>query len=168
MTIPNDSAKPRSASTTAMAQMMAYRCPLDFASERNSEALLARMVRVMYPHERFGDAPYRRSAAAILDAAGATPGLKSAFASVLHDLSTAGFADLDDEAAYRHLRAIESTDFFKLARSTAIVTLYGDPEVWEVLGYEGPSFDKGGYLHRGFNDLDWLPEPRIEELEDEA
>jgi hypothetical protein len=24
---------------------------------------------------------------------------------------------------------------------------------------EGPSFDKGGYLHRGFNDLDWLPDP---------
>ena len=32
-----------------------------------------------------------------------------------------------------------------------------------VLGYEGASFDKGGYINRGFNDLDWLPEPRIEE-----
>jgi hypothetical protein len=27
-----------------------------------------------------------------------------------------------------------------------------------MLGYEGPSFDKGGYLERGFNDLDWLPD----------
>jgi hypothetical protein len=34
-----------------------------------------------------------------------------------------------------------------------------------LLGYEGPSFDKGGYLNRGFNDLDWLPDPRITELD---
>jgi len=45
------------------------------------------------------------------------------------------------------------------------VTLYDDPEVWAVLGYEGPSLDKGGYINRGFNDLDGLPEPRIEEYE---
>jgi hypothetical protein len=29
----------------------------------------------------------------------------------------------------------------------------------DLLGYEGRSFAKGGYLQRGFNDLDWLPEP---------
>ena len=37
-----------------------------------------------------------------------------------------------------------------------------------MLGYEGTSFDKGGYVNRGFNDLDWLPEPRIEEHPDLA
>jgi hypothetical protein len=35
--------------------------------------------------------------------------------------------------------------------------------VWELVGYEGPSYDRGGYLHRGFDDLDWLPRPRVEE-----
>ena len=48
------------------------------------------------------------------------------------------------------------------------MTLYSDPEVWELLGYEGPSFDKGGYIDRGFDDLDWLPDPRIEHLEEAA
>jgi hypothetical protein len=24
-------------------------------------------------------------------------------------------------------------------------------------GYEGASADKGGYIDRGFNDIDWLP-----------
>ena len=38
-----------------------------------------------------------------------------------------------------------------------------DPEVWSLLGYEGPSFEHGGYLRRGFDDLDWLPDPRVEE-----
>ena len=27
--------------------------------------------------------------------------------------------------------------------------LYDDHEVWEALGYEGESFSRGGYLHRG-------------------
>jgi hypothetical protein len=43
------------------------------------------------------------------------------------------------------------------------VALYDDAEVWDLLGYEGASFDKGGYLHRGFDDLDWLPRARVEE-----
>ena len=46
-----------------------------------------------------------------------------------------------------------------------MVALYDDHEVWDLLGYEGSSFDKGGYLHRGFDDLDWLPRPRIEEYD---
>ena len=49
-----------------------------------------------------------------------------------------------------------------------MVTLYNDKEVWDILGYEGASYDKGGYINRGFNDLDWLPEPRIEEHPDHA
>ncbi len=44
-----------------------------------------------------------------------------------------------------------------------MVALYDDKEVWEILGYEGASYDKGGYLHRGFDDLDWLPAARITE-----
>ena len=55
--------------------------------------------------------------------------------------------------------------FFKLVHATTVVALYDDHEVWELLGYEGPSFDKGGYLHRGFDDLDWLPDPRVEEYD---
>jgi hypothetical protein len=34
--------------------------------------------------------------------------------------------------------------------------------VWDAVGYEGPSVHKGGYVNRGFDDLDWLPDPRIE------
>jgi hypothetical protein len=166
VTIATDPAAPRSASPTAMAQVTASKYPFEFESDENNASLVARMVRVMYPHERFGDAPYHRSATAILEAAGATPALKSAFATALHDLKTVGFADLDDKTAYEHLRSIETTDFFMLARSTAIVTLYDDHEVWTALGYEGSSFEKGGYIHRGFNDLDWLPDPRIDELEE--
>lgn len=141
------------------------RFALDPGSDDSSRTLLARMVRVMYPHEGFGEGPYLRTADAIFTAAAATPARKLAFATALHDLGRAGFASLDDAAALEHLKSIEDTPFFRLVRSTTVVTLYDDPEVWQALGYEGPSFDKGGYINRGFNDLDWLPEPRIEEYE---
>ncbi|WP_210251342.1 hypothetical protein [Aureimonas psammosilenae] len=159
-----DNAPPRSASPTAMAQVTGASYSLDFGKDEGSRRLIARMVRVMYPHKNFGDGLYERSAEAILKAAGATPALKVAFATALHDLNEARFTELDDANALKHLKTIEATAFFKLARSTAVVTLYDDAEAWDALGYEGESFDKGGYIHRGFNDLDWLPEPRIEEL----
>jgi hypothetical protein len=38
-----------------------------------------------------------------------------------------------------------------------MLTLYNNPDVWPKFGYEGASADKGGYINRGFNDIDWLP-----------
>lgn len=44
-------------------------------------------------------------------------------------------------------------------KGKAVVAIYNDPLVWRHFGYEGPSFQYGGYIHRGFNDLTWLPDP---------
>src|SRR5699024_5089723 len=76
-----------------------------------------------------------------------------------------GFAQLAEADQLRVLNSIQHTPFFNFVRATSVVLLYEDREVWELLGYEGSSFEHGGYLNRGFNDLDWLPEPRIEEYD---
>ncbi len=55
------------------------------------------------------------------------------------------------------LRRIEESDFFKRLRSDLVVSLYNQHDLWAKFGYEGSSADKGGYIHRGFNDIDWLP-----------
>jgi hypothetical protein len=34
--------------------------------------------------------------------------------------------------------------------------MYVQPEVWALLGYRGNALAQGGYLNRGFNDIDWL------------
>lgn len=137
--------------------------PLDAGREEASRKVLIRMIRVMFPHKRFPDGPYERTADAILKAAGTTPASKIEFATALGELTASGFANLDDKAAFEKLKGMEGSNFFKLVKGTTVTTLYDDPEVWQVLGYEGASFDKGGYINRGFNDLTWLPEPRIEE-----
>jgi hypothetical protein len=69
------------------------------------------------------------------------------------------FAERSADEQLAALKAIEGSEFFKLVRTTAVVEVYSDARTWRVLGYEGPSFDKGGYIDRGFNDLDWLPDP---------
>jgi hypothetical protein len=54
------------------------------------------------------------------------------------------------------LRPIEHGAFFQGVRSDLIVSLYNQKELWPLFGYEGESASKGGYIHRGFNDIQWL------------
>jgi hypothetical protein len=37
-----------------------------------------------------------------------------------------------------------------------VVSLYNQKDLWTKFGYEGSSADKGGYINRGFNDIDWV------------
>jgi hypothetical protein len=57
------------------------------------------------------------------------------------------------------LKKIQETPFFEKVRSTEMVSLYNNEDVWKAFGYQGASYRFGGYLHHGFNDLNWLPEP---------
>ena len=126
---------------------------------------LTGMVRVMFPHPSFPDAPYERCAQTILDASGSDVRLRAQLEQGLRDLDVIGgapFAELAPEQALELLRSISGTTFFGAVRAQVITSLYDDREVWELLGYEGPSHDQGGYLNRGFDDLDWLPDPKIE------
>lgn len=127
---------------------------------------LVRMLRVMYPHDSFPQGPYERTAQAVLDGVAATPRRRAQLCQGLNDLDTMRsepFVQLEDAVALTVLRGVQDAPFFVDVLGVAGVAFYDDHEVWDLLGYEGPSFDKGGYVDRGFNDLDWLPEPKIEE-----
>lgn len=127
---------------------------------------LTDMVRAMFPHPSFPDGPYERCAQSILDSAAADVRFMTQLQQGLRDLDVVGgapFTGLDAGKALEVLREISGTEFFEGVRSRVITSLYGDREVWALLGYEGSSYEHGGYLERGFDDLDWLPNPRIEE-----
>ena len=139
----------------------------------DARATLIRLLRVAYPHSRFPDGPYERTADAVIakvdgsvfQALALAHGLQSLNAAAGAGGSAKSFVDLDEPAAYGLLRDVESAEFFKLIRSVAVVSLYNDQETWQILGYEGSAYEHGGYLHRGFDDLDWLPDPRVEEYD---
>jgi hypothetical protein len=129
--------------------------------------ILLRLIRVAYPHDRFPDSPYERTAKQIEDAASADEGALEALAEGLDALDADGdFLALDEDAATAALNAIDQQPYFRQIHATTVVALYDDREVWDLLGYEGSSFDQGGYLHRGFDDLNWLPDPRITESDE--
>ena len=129
------------------------------------KSLLVRILRVAFPHDSFPDGPYERTATTMLEQAGESLWyslvLKKGLVT-LQDVDGTSFNDLDVLDATRVLHRVQTTEFFGFIRRTAVLTLYDHEDVWELLGYEGPSFDQGGYLQRGFDDLDWLPEPQVE------
>ena len=55
------------------------------------------------------------------------------------------------------LYAIEHGAFFQKLKGHLVVAFYDNKAVWPLFGYEGSSYEKGGYLDRGFDDIDWLP-----------
>lgn len=125
---------------------------------------LLRMARDVFPHDRLADRYYADAIAPCERAAAKDPALKA----LLQD----GVAELDRAAVRRFgqpyaevaaeddrvslLQAIEAGPFFQKIRGDMVTSLYDNKAVWPLLGYEGSSWEKGGYLARGFNDIDWL------------
>jgi hypothetical protein len=142
------------------------------ALELSDEArrILTRIIRVAFPHAGLPDGPYERMTQKILEISEESRWFRMALTQglmTLDSLSEEHFLDLPDDRALAVLKRIADLEFFGFIRRTTVLNLYDDPEVQEALGWEGESFSKGGYLHRGFNDLAWLPEPRIEESEED-
>ena len=54
------------------------------------------------------------------------------------------------------LRSLEKSKFFQTVRGGLITGLYNQKTVWPLFGYEGESYSKGGYIDRGFDDINWL------------
>lgn len=127
-------------------------------------ATLVQMARDIYPHDSFGDALYAAAVKAHDDTAANDADFKTLIedgvALLNKNAAAAGnpsYIDTGWEAdRVGLLRGIESTDFFGTIQGGLVVGLYNQPAVWEKLGYEGSSFEKGGYLYRGFDDINWL------------
>lgn len=67
---------------------------------------------------------------------------------------------LDEDERQARVEAVAGSPFFKTVHGSAVVALYNNPLAFAHFGYGG-GVDDAGYLHRGFSDIDWLPEPPI-------
>ncbi len=126
---------------------------------------LIALIKAAFPHEGVPDSAYERAAATVENRAGESTWMKLKLAQgldSLQGLTDGRFHELTPQQAHLVLLRVQHTTFFGFVRQTVVVNFYEDEEVWEALGYEGPSFDMGGYVDRGFDDLDWLPDARIE------
>ena len=126
---------------------------------------LVKVARDIYPHDFLVDSYYITAIKPWDGKAAKDPAVKA----LLED----GIRHLNQDAQDRHklayaqvpweadrivlLQGIEQTDFFQKVRSDLVVSLYNQEELWPKFGYEGSSAEHGGYINRGFNDIDWLP-----------
>lgn len=129
------------------------------AISEHDMATLLQMARDIYPHDRVGDRFY-----AVAIKSYDTPEQKQMVAEGIAALDAAarqaGFdtylaAGWEDERV-AILRSIQDTPFFQTVRGGLVTGLYNQKDVWPIFGYEGESFSQGGYIARGFDDIDWL------------
>lgn len=141
----------------AWAQMPKATKPETFAS-------LVQMSRDCYPHDKIEDRFYATAVEIIDEAARSSQDQLALLEEGMAALNKAAidahgepYAKVQkEEDRVALLKAIESDPFFQKVRSNLVVGLYNQKDLWPIFGYEGSSFDKGGYLERGFNDIDWL------------
>ena len=130
-------------------------------SKTEGETLMA-MGRVLYPHKKLPDAVYALlakdlDAKAVGDATAATQirdGIKS-----LDQAAGGKFAKAAAPRKLQIVKAMEGQPFFNTVRGQCVTSLYDNDMAFAALGYPGSSWEKGGYITRGFQDLKWLPAP---------
>jgi len=122
-------------------------------------ATLVRMARDIYPHDRVGD-EYYVMAVKGYDTVDAAPDIEAGIEALDAAARGKGFASYLDMGWERDrvdiLRDMEGSAFFQRIRGGLVTGLYNQKAVWPIFGYEGASFGMGGYIDRGFNDINWL------------
>ncbi|MEO9649797.1 MAG: Twin-arginine translocation pathway signal [Roseobacter sp.] len=122
-------------------------------------ATLVQMARDIYPHDHVGD-EYYVIAVKGYDTAEAAPGIEAGVAGLDAAAQGKGHANYLGAGWERDrvdiLRGMESSAFFQQIRGGLVTGLYNQKSVWPLFGYEGASFEFGGYIDRGFNDINWL------------
>jgi hypothetical protein len=125
---------------------------------------LVQMARDIYPHDRLADRYYVLAVKVHDEKAAGDAELRGVIEDGIAKLNAlarskngADYIDVGWEADRTAvLREIQTDPFFQKIRSGLVTGLYNNKEVWPIFGYEGESASKGGYINRGFNDLDWL------------
>ena len=120
---------------------------------------LMSIYRMMFPHGAVADEFYDHVVLRLDEQAVRDEnflGFLSNGVEVLSCQTASAWSALSPEARLQTLKSAEETPFFQRLRSDFILYFYSNPAIWPLFGYEGPSNDKGGYLHRGFNDIDWI------------
>lgn len=122
-------------------------------------ATLIQMARDIYPHDQVPDENYvvavkgYDTPEAVEETEAGTLMLDEAARQMGH----ASYLDAKwERERVDVLRSIEDSAFFQKVRGGLVTGLYNQKAVWPIFGYQGASYEEGGYIDRGFNDIAWL------------
>ena len=125
---------------------------------------LLQMARDIYPHDILGDEHYVQAIKPYDEAAKGDAELKKMIGEGITELDDTSLqhtgkryleVNLESERTLV-LARLQHGPLFQKVRGDMVVSLYNQKELWSKFGYEGASWEQGGYLERGFNDIDWV------------
>jgi len=137
------------------AEAAAKTVPLKVFNQQEARLLLA-MARTLFPHDFLSDGDYMKVVAGIDDKASRNARTLSVLREGLNRLDKK-FELMPEVEREKALQTFEKSPFFIFVQNETINNLYGNSEVWKIFGYEGSSLEHGGYINRGFDNIDWLP-----------
>jgi hypothetical protein len=125
---------------------------------------LLKFTRDLFPHDRLDDSFYAKAIIPLQDEAAKDAATHKLLSDGIAQLNAAtmasagkSYAEVTEESVrVAAIKKIEGGAFFTKIYNGTMTPLYNQPELWPKFGYEGPSSAQGGYLHRGFSDIDWL------------
>ncbi len=113
----------------------------------------------MLPHDSIPDDVYAEVLGIVIaDFADSMPQSLAAAEDALNEQTDGDFIEADEASQLDALRTIQDARFFTEILTALRMSMYNHAAAWKVMGYEGPSWQKGGYLNRGAGEIDWLPE----------
>jgi hypothetical protein len=116
------------------------------------------MTRQLFPHDKLGDEYYWVVVESIDHDMANSPELATRIRDGLAQLNTAtggDFTSVDADGQFVAMKKLEATPFFSDMLNKTQSYFYGNKNVWPKFGYEGSSWENGGYINRGFNDVAW-------------
>jgi hypothetical protein len=127
------------------------------AADTDTE-LLASVAYDLFPYPALDAGMYVRIAERLLQAGNTTitAGLEQLRAAV----GGMPWKEVDENQRIAILTELQGTPFFAAVRTASLEVLYRSPEVLTMVGYGGSAIEQGGYINRGFDDIDWLPAPQ--------
>ena len=123
--------------------------------------ILADIVYQLFPHERLSGDVYEHVTEQLSDRISQSAELTAMMDSAMEVLSGNSHENwfaLAERGKVEAIEKIRHTPFFQFVLNEALSGVYRHPLTWELLGYEGSSLEFGGYIDRGLDDIDWLPE----------
>lgn len=131
------------------------------ADNAENLAAMGRLAQLLFPHEGLADEVYGTvigEVLAITAADPATDGLLTIAENALNSAQEESWTALPEGQQLAALVALQNEAFMVGCRELIRFRLYDNKGLWQHINYPGSSKEFGGYINRGFDDIDWLPE----------
>lgn len=131
------------------------------ADDADNLAAMGRLAQLLFPHEGLADSVYGEVIGEVLTWTASDPstaGLLSVAEEALNTSLGETWATATEAEQLSAVTALQNEAFIVGIREMVRFRLYNNAGLWQHINYPGSSKEHGGYINRGFDDIDWLPE----------